>query len=125
MQHRNAFLTTPVVMFNIYRKIFYKTICTKSDDEYIDDDTVDKVVERLLEELEEKEYTEPDKKEIRHAMVFLGWLVKEVKKDLESHRDKERKIHDNEIVYDMIRILKDKEEEQCLEIKTPHGSSVK
>ena len=111
-------------MLNIYRKFFFKTICTKSDDEYIDDDTVDKVVERLLEELEEKEYDEPDKKEISHAIVFLGWLVKEVKKDLERHRDKERKIHDNEIVYDIIRILKDKEEDQCLEIKTPHGSSV-
>jgi len=84
---------------------------------------LDTLVEELVERVEKE--TDEDKEEIIHAVAVLGWLVKEIQKELEGHRVKEEKIYDNELAHDLIIILKDKEGIQTLELKPRHGSRVK
>jgi len=116
----NYYVAVDVVMLNINIKLFYKTISTNNRER-----NVDNVVSRLVKEIKTKEYDGPDKKEIRHAITFLGWLVKEIQKELKRHREKEQKLNDNELAHELVIILKNKEGNQRLELKPRHGTGVK
>ena len=108
-------------MLNMNIKLIYKSISTKNREE----EKVDEIVNRLVTEIKTKVYDGPDKEEIRHAVAFLGWLVKEIQKELKRHREREQKMNDNELAHDLVRILKDKEGIQRLELKPRFGTGVK